>query len=402
VAEPENSSAYRWHGIDSTGATHSGIINAPDMLSARVSLYEQGIANARIRREYKFRLPGKRVSRQSIMHFMYQLSLVARCGVAISPALGLISKATENRTLKTLIESVRHKVENGTPLSRALESSLEIFDPTACALIRAGERSGMFVEMLERATKHIGLSESMHRQIRQAMFYPMLLIVLACLMLAFMMIYLIPVFARNFESLGGELPWFTLTVINLSSDFTRHAPMIVILFMILTAVFYCGRRNQMLRYLIHRMSMYLPLISPLLLEMRMARFCGVAAETLRAKIGLPDALRLASEASGDYVLMRAINIAPDTIGESATLHTWMRKHDCFPPLLTHMVRVGEDAGQLSEILHFLSVHYEKELAHRTKRYSALLEPLVILFISIFIGALVLAMYLPVFELANVL
>ena len=392
--------AYRWFGRDATNQTKNGLIYATDQLSARVLLYDQGISVLRIRRTYQWGLFKPRVSRQMLIYFMYQLSVVARCGIAMSPALMVISQALPHRGLSVVIESIRHQLENGVSLSRALERHPDIFDGTVRTLIRAGEHSGDFTRMLERAAQYLNAGESMRRQIRQILFYPLLLGALAGLMLMFLMMHLIPTFARSFETFNAELPWLTRVVIGIAEHFAYWGPALLMGAIGLLMLLYYGRHTGVLRYLLAIMCKHVPILAPLLLEIRMARFCGVAADTLTAKINLVDALHLATEASGDYLLMRSV-ATNNTLEEGSTLHAWMRDNGCFPPLLVHMTHIGENAGQLSEILRFLSAHYEKQLEYRMKRLGALLEPVIIVVLGALIGGLILAMYLPIFELGNI-
>lgn len=394
--------AFRWSGLNANGNKCSGLVYAANKLSARVSLYGKGINATRLRQDYQLWSHNTYVPIEKLGHFMYQLSTVVRCGMAISPALSIVARATQHRGLSAIIEDINCFLENGISLSHALENHPKIFDTTVCALIRAGEHSGTLATMLERAANYLIEGEAMRAQIRQALFYPVLLSALAVLVLMFFMLEVIPAFAQSFAAFNAELPLLTRLVIDAANLFAEYSVWLLMCLVALFIALYGMRRSTRLRYVMAHIKRRVPFLTPIFVNTYMARFCMVLATMLEAKITLTDALRLAGSASSDYLLTRLTATASHALSGSAALHTWMSASGQFPLLLTHMVYVGESTGRLTDVLRFLTKHYEKELKYKTQRLNAILEPSIIAMLSIVIGILILAMYLPIFELGNIL
>lgn len=393
---------FRWTGVDASGGTCSGVVYASSKRSARVLLYGRGIRTSKLRRKHYNISTERGVPTEALVHFMYQLTTVVECGVSISPALDILVHTTQHRGLRALIDKIRQHLENGISLGKALENYPHIFDPTVRALISTGEYGGTFSFMLRRATEHVQHAGALRRQMRQALFYPTLIGILAVLVSIFLIFKVVPAFAQSFATFNAELPTLTRRTIAIAESIQRHWPILLTTLTLLPSTLYYLRHTTVLRHISAYCGRHLPIISTLLLEKRMAQFCAVAASTLEAKIPVAQALQLAGAASGDPILTRETLVGAQTLSGAPALHEWVAHSKQFPPLLVQMVYVGESTGRLVEVLRFLATHYEQQIKYRTQRLSALLEPLLITILGLFIGVLILAMYLPIFELGNIL
>ncbi|MFA4991186.1 MAG: type II secretion system F family protein [Candidatus Omnitrophota bacterium] len=344
----------------------------------------------------------KRVSTKSLVIFTRQFATLIAAGLPLVKALRTLYDQLEPGVLKDIIKSVADDVEGGTNFSEALAHFPATFPEFYVNMIKAGELGGMLVDILKRLSEFLDKSQKLRDRIRSALMYPMFVMLVALLILVMLMIFVIPAFTNMFSELGGALPLPTRILIG-ASDFTRSfwylIPLIPIL---LIAAYKALVRDPGRRFIIDRLKLRVPIVGPLVQQVAVARFTRTLGTLLTSGVPILAALQTVKDIIGNEFIGRAVMQLRDSIKEGEGVSGPMEASKAFPPLVTKMISIGEETGELDKMLIQIADNFEEEVDVAVSGLTSLLEPLLIVFMGLVVGFIVISMFMPLFSLAKLI
>ncbi len=399
------SDVFLWSGTDKAGRPSKGEINAISQAMAKAQLRQQGISPKSVRRKPKalFGGQGKPIKPADIAVFTRQLATMLKAGVPLVQSFEIVEDGVEKPRMRELVAGIRSDVASGTGLAPSLAKHPRHFDDLYCSLIGSGEDSGTLEVMLDRVATYKEKTEALKAKIKKAMTYPIAVIFVAIIVTGILLIKVVPVFAKTFESFGSELPAFTQMVMNIS-EFAQEWWFVIVAGMVIT---YFTIRELKLRSVgfaewIDRVALRAPIVGGIVHDAVIARFSRTLATTFAAGVPLVDALNSTAGAAGNSVYAKAIRRIRDDVTTGSSLYNAIKSTGLFPHMLLQMVSIGEESGALDEMLDKVANHYEEAVDNAVDSLSALLEPLIMSILGILVGGLMVAMYLPIFMLGSVI
>ena len=397
-------SVFLWQGRDKRGTKLKGQQIATNPNLVRAELRRQGINPITVKRKPKplFGGAGSRISSKDIAVFSRQLATMLKSGVPLVTSFQIISGGQKNPRMQTMVDKIRADVESGSSLYEALGKYPVQFDELYVNLVKAGESAGVLDTILDNIATHKERIESIKGKIRKALYYPAAVIAVAIIVSSILLIYVIPQFEGIFKSFGADLPAFTKMVVE-ASRFMRSKGIYVLagFVALVTAFIMAKKRSKRFAYFIDRMSLKIPIVGAILEQAAIARFCRTLAITFAAGVPLVDALQIVSGATGNRVFDLAAAKIREDVAVGHQLQMAMQQAGIFPTMVIQMASIGEEAGSLDEMLIKVAEAYEEEVNNAVDALSSLLEPAIIIFVGIVVGAMVIAMYLPIFKMAAV-
>ena len=392
---------FLWEGRDKRGQRVKGNTMAPDETAVRTELRRQGIIPARVRRK-RDSLRGGRVNAADIALFARQLATMLVAGIPMVQAFEIVASGVDKPSVRTLILAVKADVESGTSLHEALAKQPLYFDDLFVNLVRAGEQAGALDTLLDKIATYKEKSEAIKKKVKKALFYPASVLIVAFIVTTVLMIFVIPEFQKLFQGFGANLPAFTLFVINISNAVRHHGIWIALVIGAAGWVFlYFQKRSRRMREVLDRMSLKIPIIGPILNKAAIARYARTLATMFAAGVPLVEALESVAGATGNIIYENAVLRMRDEVATGQRLQRAMEAQGIFPNMVVQMIAVGEEAGSLDEMAGKVATFYEAEVDNAVDAMSSLLEPLIMVILGIIVGGLVIAMYLPIFQLGNV-
>lgn len=396
---------FAYAGISKAGKRISGEINASSIALAKANLRNQGVLIKKIRKKSTPLLSksGKRISQQEITVFSRQLATMLTSGIPLVQALDIVARGVDNSRLQKLIISIKTDIETGTPLAEAFKKKPKYFNDLFCNLVEAGEQSGSLDIMLDKVATYKEKIESIKGKIKKALFYPTAVLVVAMLVTAGLLIFVIPQFESLFSGFGADLPALTRFVIKLSETVQQYWwLMFGIIIGAVWALVVAKRKSPQVANTIDRLSLQIPVIGKILKNAAIARFARTLSITFAAGLPLVDALKSVAGATGNILFYNAVNDMRENIASGQQMHVAMRANaKLFPMMIIQMVGIGEESGSLESMLSKTADFYEEDVDNAVDALSSLLEPLIMAILGILIGGLVIAMYLPIFKLGSV-
>lgn len=397
--EADKNLLFAWEGIDRSGKRFRGETPASDEAEVRAELRRQGITPAKIRK--KTRVGGKKkIVSKDIAVFSRQLATMMTAGVPLVQAFDIVGRGHDNPAMANLILSVKNDIQSGTALTIALAKHPLQFDDLFCNLVQSGEQAGVLDTMLDKIATYKEKTESIKGKIKKALFYPAAVIIVAIVVTAVIMLFVIPQFKELFTSFGADLPAFTLLVISISNFTVDWWWGIGLAF---GAAGYgiaeSYKRSPPLREGVDRAMLKFPIIGPILHKAAIARFARTLSTMFAAGVPLVEALNSVAGATGSVVYSDAVLDMRDKVATGQSLQLSMRQADLFPHLVIQMTAIGEEAGSLDTMLSKVADFYEEEVDNAVDALSSLLEPVIMVIIGALVGSLVVAMYLPIFKMA---
>lgn len=341
-----------------------------------------------------------RVASKDVAVFTRQFAVMVKAGVDSVRCLEILAEQTQNKTFKDIILGVTRDVETGSNLSDALAKHKPPFDNLYVAMTRAGEAGGVLDQCLERVAEYLEKAESLKGKIKSAIAYPAVIFMVAIGATGFMLVSIIPTFAQMFEGMGAELPGLTKAVLGLS-DFIIHY--FFLIFAVLIGGIFALRaytRTEQGKLKFDSLMLNLPLFGPLIRKAAIARFSRTLATLIGAGVPVLAGLEITAVTSGNKVLEIAILKSKESITGGKTIHQPLKESGAFPPLLTNLVQVGEESGNIGDMLEKCADFYEDEVDTAINTLTSLIEPVTIVFLGGVIGTLLAAMYMPMFQLAS--
>ncbi len=398
---------FAWRGVDRQGKIQKGVLHAHSPEEVSNELKRQRIRATRIQRQ--FDLPNwlalstqPRVCARDITQFTRQLATLLHAGIPLLQAFDILNRGEGHATLKALIRELRTQVEGGIALNQALRQHAA-FDALYCNLVAVGELTGMLDTMLERLAHHLEKSEALRTTIRSALIYPTAVLTIACLVLVLILVFVVPAFQNIFASFGAELPWLTRGVIALSESLQHYG--LGLLALTGLAVWWLRRQVQQRaswRRYVHRVLLRVPIAGSLTRHACTARWTRTLATLFAAGVPLTEALGAMHGVTGHLLFQTATQaIQAQLIQGQALSRALEDTQGLFPPMVVQMCAIGEESGALDHMLEKTAEHYEREVDSTVARLSTLLEPFIMVVLGLLIGGLVMALYLPIFQLGQV-
>ncbi len=397
---------YIWNGTDRAGKKQKGEIDTDNLALARQLVARKGIVIKNIRPKPKalgdyFPALGGKVSDKDIVIFVRQFATMIDAGLPLVQCLDILQEQQSNANFKRVIRQIKKDVEEGSTLSDAVKKHPKVFDSLFHNLVAAGEIGGILDVILNRLAAYIEKLAKLKKKVKGAMTYPGIVIGIAVLVVAVILIYVIPVFSQLFRDAGAQLPGMTLFVMDMSDFAKNYFHWIVLGLIVLVYALKKFRQNPKGRDITDRLILRAPVFGMLLKKVAVARFTRTLGTMLSSGVPILDGLDVVAATAGNTVVERAIRHARLSISEGRPVADPLAETGVFPVMVTQMIAVGEATGALDTMLGKIADFYDDEVDNAVGALTSLLEPMLILFLGVTIGGLLVAMYLPIFQLADV-
>ena len=406
---------YVWTGEGPGGQPTQGELQCRSEAVAKAMLRRQGISSFQVRvkrsrpaiwradrRTGSFKGGGGRPQAADIALFTRQVATMLRAGAPLVRAFGIVADGIGKRQMQDLVRAVRDQVAGGESFAAALRKHPKHFDALFCSLVDAGERAGALDAMLEQIAGYQEKAQSLKGKVKKAMTYPLAVVAVALVVSSILLIEVVPRFEEVFDGFGAELPAFTRLVIALS-EWARGAwlPMVAIAGGVATGFWLALRRSRAVRRVFDACVLKAPVAGGIIRMAVVARCARTLSTTFAAGVPLIEALDSVAGAAGNRLFEEAIVAIRDDVSTGRQLHQAMDASGLFPAMMVQMVMIGEEAGAVDELLARAAGYYEEQVDNRVDNLTALMEPLIMSVLGVLIGGLVIAMYLPIFQLGTV-
>jgi len=391
---------FAWEGKDKSGKIVRGDLRGASEAAVRATLRRQGVLVSKVKQQ-KTSKSGT-VTPKDITLFARQLATMVSSGVPLLQSFDIVGKGTNNPALAKMLMDIKTDVETGSNLAQAFRKFPQHFDALFCNLVAAGEQAGILDSLLDRLATYMEKTQAIKAKLKGALFYPVSIIVVAFIITAVIMIFVVPAFKEVFASFGGNLPAPTLVVVAISDFFVANW---LYIFGVTGGVIYgigqAYKRSRALQIAVDRYSLKVPVFGDLIRKSAIARWTRTLSTMFAAGVPLVEALDSVGGASGNYVYQTATKQIQNEVSTGSSLTVSMQNTDVFPAMVTQMVAIGEESGQLDSMLGKVADFFEQEVDDAVESLSSLMEPMIMVFLGGLIGGLVVAMYLPIFKLGSV-
>ena len=394
--------AFAYTAINAQGLVSKGTLHAADQIAAKDQLRQQGLLAQSLSEQKSASSGGSRFAKvkpKSLQIFSRQFATLIQAGVSIVQALLILEEQTDDKKLAVVIAEIREDVESGVVLSRAMSRHPKVFSRLFVAMIEAGEASGTLDIVLDRVAIQIEKETKLKRRVKSAMLYPTVVLTFATLVLIGMLMFLVPIFVKIFQSLNGQLPTITQIVVNMSNVLRDYW---FIIFPVVGAIIYALLRYKKTpqgRALWDRLKLRLPMkIGDVVLKVAMARFSRTLATLVSAGVDIVKALEITGSTAGNTVLEEALVNVRQRLNEGARIAQTMTENDVFPPMVSQMVKIGEETGELDKMLSKIADFYEDEVDTAVAALTSIVEPIMMIGVGAMVGVIVISMYMPMFKM----
>lgn len=395
---------FVWEGTDKRGVKMKGEQLAKNANLLRAELRRQGINPGTVKTKPKplFGAAGSAIKARDIAFFSRQMATMMKSGVPIVSALEIIGSGHKNPRMKKMVDTIRTDIEGGSSMYEAVSKHPVQFDELYRNLVRAGEGAGVLETVLDTVATYKENIETLKGKIKKALFYPIMVVVVAMVVSGIMLVFVVPQFEDVFKSFGADLPAFTMLVVNLSR-FMVSWWWLMLIVAIGTAVgaVMAYKRSPKMQHAMDRFVLKVPVIGQIMHNSAIARFARTTAVTFKAGVPLVEALGIVAGATGNTVYEEAVLRMRDDVSVGYPVNVSMKQTNLFPHMVIQMTGIGEEAGALDAMLFKVAEYYEQEVNNSVDALSSLLEPMIMVFIGTIVGGMVIAMYLPIFKLGAV-
>ncbi len=397
---------FAYKGRDSAGKIVKGRLDAPSEAAVITRLRTMGLAPVEIapapagtglNMEINFSF-AKRVKIKDLAIVSRQMATMISSGLSLLRTLSIITEQTENKTLSKAFDTVRADVESGTSLSDALSKNPDIFPPLMLNLIRAGETGGFLEGSLESIAANYEAEVKLTGRIKSALTYPLIVLIIAVIAVAAMLVFIVPVFEAMFKQLDAPLPAPTAFLVILSHGMVYILPAVVILTIVWNIWWRRNKNEDRVRSVFDRIKLKIPVFGELNKKVAVARLTRNLATMMGAGVPILKSLTIVGSTSGNWVIEQALIKVAESVRQGNTIAAPLANEPIFPSMVTQMISVGEDAGALEVMLHKVSDFYDQEVESMTEQLTALIEPIMIALIGILIGGMIVALYMPIFDI----
>jgi len=396
---------FLWEGTDKKGTKVKGEMEGTSPALIKSELRRQGIIPKKVKKKPKSLFGGAKkgnITPQDIALFSRQMSTMMASGVPLVQSFDIIGKGHDNPAMQTLIMAIKSDVEGGNTFADALSKHPRQFDSLYVNLVTAGEHAGILETLLEKIATYKEKTESMKGKIKKALFYPLAVIVVAFIITAILLIFVVPQFEDMFNNFGADLPALTMLVVELSKlaqDWWWAA--LIVVFAIFQVLKQAKQRSKKFNELLDKVILKAPIIGPIITKATIARFARTLSTMFAAGVPLVEAMNTVAGAAGNSVYSKGILRMRDDISTGNQLNVVMKQSDLFPNMVVQMVAIGEEAGSIDSMLAKVADFYEEQVDDAVDGLTSLLEPLIMAFLGVIVGGLVVAMYLPIFKMGEV-
>jgi len=395
---------YRWEGKTLRGEKKKGEMEAPDEGSVRSHLRQQNIIPTKVvakGTEISLSLGRQRVKKKDVAVFTRQLATMIDAGLPLVQSLDILSMQQESKTFKAVIKGIKDDVEGGSTFAGALRKHPKVFDDLYVNLVVAGEEGGILDNVLNRLAIYIEKAEALKKKVKSALVYPSTIVAVAVLVVAVLMIFVIPVFDKMFASMGHTLPLPTQIVILISNVLKKYVFLLVVALVVLFFLFRRYYATEKGKMAVDTLILKFPVFGILFRKVAVARFSRTLSTLITSGVPILDGLTITSKTAGNKLIEQAIMKARTSISEGETIAEPLGRSEVFPPMVTQMIAVGESTGSLDSMLTKIADFYEEEVDVAIATLTSLLEPFLMVFLGVTVGGIVIAMYLPIFKIAQV-
>jgi len=399
-------SSFSWEGKNKEGRIVKGEIHATSIALVKAELRKQGIVPKKVKKKSSGLFSGgsgKAIKPADISIFSRQMATMMKAGVPLVQSFEITASGHANKNMSDLIYAIKNDVEGGGSFAEAISKHPLYFDDLFCNLVAAGEQSGALETLLDKIATYKEKTEALKAKIKKALVYPISVLVVAFIVSAILLIFVVPVFSEMFGSFGSDLPAFTMFVVGIS-DFVVEWWWAVFggIFLTIFIISNTHKRSKKFRDALDRIYLKVPVVSQLVLTSSVARFSRTLSTMFAAGVPLVEALDSVAGASGNNEYVKAIMAIRDDLASGLQLQSSLQAFpELFPNLVVQMVSIGEESGALDEMLAKVADFYEAEVDNAVDSLTSLMEPLIMAFLAVVIGGLVIAMYLPIFKMGEV-
>lgn len=395
--------SYVWEGKDRKGNKSKGELTGSNLALVKAQLRKQGIIPDKVKKKPKPLFGGsKKITPFDIAMLTRQLATMMKAGVPLVQSFDIVADGLENKGLQELVMSIRNDISSGTSFAGSLRKHPRHFDDLYCNLVDSGEKAGALEAMLDRIATYLEKTENLKKKVKKAMTYPIAVIVVAIIVTAILLVKVVPQFESLFQGFGAELPVFTQMVVELSE--WLQSWWFVVLLGIVGVIFLfkeSKRRSQKFSDFVDKYVLKLPVVGEILDKSAVAKFGRVLSTTFAAGVPLVDALDSVAGATGNAVYRDAIQRIKNDVSSGTQLQSSMRQQDIFPVMAVQLTAIGEESGNLDEMLAKVAEHYEAVVDDMVDNLTALMEPMIMAVLGVLVGGLIIAMYLPIFQMGQV-
>jgi type IV pilus assembly protein PilC len=401
---------YEYRAKDKTGAIHAGQMEGSSSSAVATTLRDKGYVPLRIDEkrsttlQKEIQVPGfkKKVKVKDIAVFSRQLATMVNSGLTLIRALTILEEQSENSLLKSVITDVKSRVEQGNSLSAAFEAHPDIFSHLYVSMVRAGEVGGALDETLVRLADTLEASVRLRSKVKSAMAYPMVVLALIILIVTGMLVFVVPIFEGMYSDLGGSLPLPTQLLISVSGLLTSLWWLVLGGTIGAVVGFKRWKDNEAGAAAWDRFKVRLPIFGGVVQKISISRFARTFAVLSRTGVPVLQALDIVAMTSGNWLVSEASRDIQASVKRGESLVTPLHQHDIFPPMVTHMMAVGEETGALDEMLSKVADFYDTEVDDTVNALTSLIEPLLIVVMGVVVGGILISLYLPMFNIANLM
>ncbi len=395
--------SFTWEGTDRKGTKVKGEMTGLNPALIKAQLRKQGINPTRVRKKsISLFGKGKKIKPLDIALFTRQLATMMSAGVPLLQAFDIIGEGFDNPNMRKMVDDIKQDVAAGNSLANSLRKQPQYFDDLYCNLVDAGEQSGALETLLDRVATYKEKTEALKKKIKKAMNYPAAVIVVAVIVSAILLIKVVPQFQSVFEGFGAQLPAFTLFVIAISEALQEWWLLVLGgLFVLAFVLRHFYKKSEKFRDAVDRGLLKIPLVGSILYKSAIARYARTLATTFAAGVPLVDALDSVAGATGNVVFRNAVEKIKGDVSTGMQLNFSMRTTGVFSSMAIQMTAIGEESGSLDEMLSKVATFYEDEVDNMVDNLTTLMEPMIMAVLGVLVGGLIIAMYLPIFQLGSV-
>ena len=405
-----STATYEYAVRDRAGHVVTGKIDADSPAAVATKLKSMGYAPVKIslvksgglQMELKMPSVGSKVKLKELAVFSRQFATMINSGLSMLRSLSILEEQQPNKALREILTEVRLEVESGSALSNSMARHPDIFPPLMVNMIRAGEVGGFLDKVLVQIADNYEAEVRLRGKVKSAMTYPVVVLIMAIIMSIGMLLFIVPTFAGLFTSLGGSLPAPTQMLVNLSNFLKVAIVPIVILLVIGMVIWGRVKHTARVRNVVDPLKLKMPVFGNLFRKIALARFCRNLGTMLTSGVPILQSLDIVADTSGNIVIANAVRDVQESVRNGESLTEPLSHHDVFPSMVTQMLAVGEDTGALDTMLHKISDFYDQEVEATTEQLTALIEPLMIAFLGGLVGSMIVALYMPIFKIFDLI
>ncbi|MDP9068808.1 MAG: type II secretion system F family protein [Actinomycetota bacterium] len=401
--------SYAYRVRTKEGRVIAGKMDADGEAAVASRLRAQGLVPVQITKEAgeglkkDITILPEKVKLKDLAVFSRQFATMINSGLSLLRTLNILGQQTENKTLAKTITQLRDDVERGSSLSAAMSKHEKVFNKLYVAMVRAGETGGQLDVVLTRTADNLEADYKLRQKVKSAMTYPIVVAGIAVLLVTVMLLFVVPTFAAMFEGLGGTLPLPTLILLKLSQAAKWLVPLMVVLSIVGYVAYKRARKASAdFRLRADRIKLKIPIFGDLFLKVAISRFTRTLGLLLRAGVPILQALDIVADTTGNEVLTRATSDVKDSVRSGESMAGPLARHPVFPPMVVQMIAVGEDTGQIDEMLDKVSDFYDQEVESTTEALTSLIEPIMIAVLGGIVGSMIIALYMPMFKIFDLI